>query len=313
MATRECPLKGRRSSLVVGLECQQALFQFDQGGEIVGRENLSLNNGEVDLDLVEPTRVNWGVDEQGVRPFGPQSINGFLTAMGRAVVHDPKDATGGLVWFLAHDFTDHAIHRSNPAFDFAAPKDLGAMDIPSGQVSPSAVTKILVFNPCDPVGSRRQGRLLAAAGLNTCLFVKAHHEVIGPQWEAIPDTFVEIEDRAGFGSEVGVARKDPASMLPRSQCITAEPTPQCGAANFGDKTLRNYVLPDLLDGKPGQGKSEFDRKLTSQGLNLNDEAGGKSGLYARLEAAPQGQAFERERIACATCSRSDEVYPSEPQ
>jgi hypothetical protein len=42
------------------------------------------------------------------------------------------------------------------------------------------------------------------------------------------------------------------------------------------------------------------RKLASQCLNLDDEAGGKSGLYARLEAAPQGQAVERERIAYAT-------------
>ena len=35
--------------------------------------------------------------------------------------------------------------------------------------------------------------------------------------------------------------------------------------------------------------------------SLNDEAGGKSGLYARLEAAPQGQAVWPERIACAIC------------
>ena len=149
--------------------------------------------------------------------------------------------------------------------------------------------------------------------MNTCLFVKAHHEVIWRQWAALPNAFVQIEDRPGFGSEVGVAREDPASMLPRSKCIAAEPTPQRGTADFGDKTLRNHVLPDLLDGKPGQRKSECDRKLTSQGLNLNDEAGGKSGLYARLEAAPQGQAFGRERIACAIYSRSDEVYPGEPQ
>lgn len=129
-------------------------MEFIQGGEIVGGENFSLNDGEVDLDLVEPTGVDWGVDEKGVGPFGPQSIDGFLTAMGRAVIHDPKDAVGGLVWFLAHDFMDEAIDGSHAVLDFATPKDLGAMDIPGGQISPGAVTKILVFHPHDPVRSR---------------------------------------------------------------------------------------------------------------------------------------------------------------
>ncbi len=38
------------------------------------------------------------------------------------------------------------------------------------------------------------------------------------------------------------------------------------------------MLPDFFDRESGQRKSEFDRKLTSQGLNLNDEAGGKAGF-----------------------------------
>ena len=61
------------------------------------------------------------------------------------------------------------------------------------------------------------------------------------------------------------------------------------------------MLPYFLDRKPGEGKAESMRKFTGQSLNRNDEAGGKSGLYARLEAAPQGQAVEPERIAYATC------------
>ena len=37
------------------------------------------------------------------------------------------------------------------------------------------------------------------------------------------------------------------------------------------------------------------REFTGERLNLDDEAGGKSGLYARPEAAPQGQAVGREQ------------------
>ena len=61
------------------------------------------------------------------------------------------------------------------------------------------------------------------------------------------------------------------------------------------------MLTDFLNRETGQRQSEAVRKLAGQGLNLDDEAGGKSGLYARLEAAPQGQAVWPERIACATC------------
>ena len=90
-------------------------------------------------------------------------------------------------------------------------------------------------------------------------------------------------------------------MSPGAEGITAEPAPQSGAADLGDQTLCNHVLTDLLDRKTGQRKSEGVGKFAGQCLNLNDETGGKSGLYARLEAAPQGLAVGPERIACATC------------
>jgi len=38
------------------------------------------------------------------------------------------------------------------------------------------------------------------------------------------------------------------------------------------------VLADLRDGKPGQRKAEAVRKLTGEGFNLNDEAGGEAGF-----------------------------------
>jgi hypothetical protein len=71
------------------------------------------------------------------------------------------------------------------------------------------------------------------------------------------------------------------------------------------------MLPDLFDREAGQRKPEAVREFTGKRLNLDDETGGESGLYARREAAPQGQACERARIASATCSQSGEAYPGE--
>ena len=90
-------------------------------------------------------------------------------------------------------------------------------------------------------------------------------------------------------------------MLPRAEGIPAEPAPQCSAADLSDQTLRDNMLPDLLDRQPGQRKPEGVRKLAGERLNPNDDAGGKSGLYARLEAAPQGRAVGRARIVYAIC------------
>jgi len=112
---------------------------------------------------------------------------------------------------------------------------------------------------------------------------------------------VQIKDWAGLGGKIGITRKDPTSMLPGPKGIATEPAPQGSSTDLCDEALRNHVLPDLLNGKAGQRKSEAVREFTGKRLNLDDETGGKSGLYARREVAPPGQACVREKIACATC------------
>ena len=53
----------------MALEGKQTLFEFCQRREIVGREELSLNDGEIDFDLIEPTGVDWSMNEDGLGPF----------------------------------------------------------------------------------------------------------------------------------------------------------------------------------------------------------------------------------------------------
>ena len=137
--------------------------------------------------------------------------------------------------------------------------------------------------------------------MNTGLFVCADDVIIGTQWNALPDALIKIEDGPGFGGKVRIAREDPASMFPGDKGIATEPAPQSSAADLSDQALRNNVPADFLDREPGQWEPEGMRKLAGECLNLNDETGGKSGPYARLEAAPQGQAIGQRRIAYATC------------
>ena len=206
-----------------------------------------------------------------------------------------------IVGLLVHDFTDETFYWGYPVLDFAAAEDLGAMHVPCSQVGPGTFAKVLMLDPDGAIWSGRQGRLFSATSLNTGLLVRRDHEVSSGQWGAFPNALVEVEYGTGFGSKVGITRKDPASMLPRAESVGAEPTPQGGAADFGDEALRDHVLPELLDGEARQRESEPVRELAGKRLNLDDEAGGKSGLYARLEAVPPGRAVWLGQIACATC------------
>ena len=244
-------LKRRCRPLVVELKGKEALLEIRQGSEVIRGEDLSLNDRKVNLNLIEPTRVGWSVDEDGVRPLGAETVGSFLTPMSGAVVHDPEAAPCGLVGLLAHDFADEAIHRRDAILELASTEDLGAMDVPSGQVDPGTPSKVFVFNPRWTIRGGRQSRLFRVSSLDTRLFVGGEDKFVSAQWGTLPNALVQIEDGTGFVGEIGITRKDPASMLPRTQGIAIEPAPQRSSADLCDEALRNHVLADLLNRKAG--------------------------------------------------------------
>ena len=230
------------------LKREKALFEIDQGRKVIRGKDLSLDDREIDLHLIEPTGVVRRVDEDGIRPLGAEAVGGSLAPMSGAVVHDPKDATCGLVGLLAHDFGDEAIHRRDPILHLATTEYLGAVDIPGRQIDPSALTKILVFHSGGAVRRGRQSRLFTTAGLNARLFIGRDHKVVSAQWSTFPDAMVQIKNRACLDSKIRITRKDPASVLPRAKGVATEPAPQCRPADLRDETLSNHVLPNFLNG-----------------------------------------------------------------
>ena len=53
----EDPFEGRCRPLVMDLEREKALFEIDQGRKVIRGKDLSLNDREIDLQLIEPTGV----------------------------------------------------------------------------------------------------------------------------------------------------------------------------------------------------------------------------------------------------------------
>ena len=90
--------------------------------------------------------------------------------------------------------------------------------------------------------------------------------------------------RRGTLGKPGIARKDPCPMAPRAQCVPVEP--EGGSADLGDPSLGRPFLADVRDGKPGQRQSAAVRQHTSEGFDLDDEAGGAARLRGTVAQEP---------------------------
>ena len=90
----EVPLERLGDFVVAVLEGVERPCELGGVLEVVGVEQLALDDRVVDLDLVEPAGVDREVDEDQRRLAALEPFHRRLAAMVRAVVDDPEDATG---------------------------------------------------------------------------------------------------------------------------------------------------------------------------------------------------------------------------
>jgi hypothetical protein len=69
--------------------------------------------------------------------------------------------------------------------------------------------------------------------------------------------------------------------------IGAQPTPQGDAADLRHNAASEHLTMQLGDGEARQWDVHLTGQLARQPFNVDDDAGGKSGLNARPEALPQ--------------------------
>ena len=187
-------------------------------------------------------------------------------------------------------------------------KHLGAADIPSRQVCPSAAAHVLMLDEHGATGSRGQRTVASQAGLNAGLLIGREHAVRVGQGRSIPDALVEIEDAAGFLSKGRVARENPGAMTPRMQGVLTEPPPHRGTADRSHQPAADDLALNLAQGEAGQRLSETVRQLTRERLDGDDDAGGKSGRGRRRAVVRRGPADATRRNACAIWRRSGAAY-----
>jgi len=256
VGTGELPLEGLGDGFIGVLEVEKSVGDLVEVGEVVGREHFPLHDREVDLDLIEPRRMEGEMNETQVGPLAFETLYGNLTAVRASAVDDPENPMGRSVGLGRHDLSDEAAKRLDAGGGFAAAEDFRSVNIPGGQIGESSASGVLVFDSHVARLRRRQGRMAAAAGLNRGLLVCRDHVLIGAKAFVGPGAGIQIEHAAGLAGEVGIAGKDPASMGPGSNGIGCEPAPDGGARDVGHETAAEDLLSEIGDVQPGERDAE---------------------------------------------------------
>ena len=130
------------------------------------------------------------------------------------------------------------------------------------------------------------------AGLDGGFLIGAHDELIRAEGLALPKALVEIEQTAGLGEKVGIAGKQPATMLPGPDGVFMEPAPDGGSADGSHQSRLTDLSGQILVAPAGEGNALTGRQLAGQGLNLNDDLWGKSsGRPERLRSSRAAKRF----------------------
>ena len=128
--------------------------QLLQGREVVWRQDFSLDDGEIDFDLVQPTGVNGSMNEHQVGILRLKPADGGEPPMRRAVVDDPENSSSLAVGPLFHDLIHETVKGRDSGFAFAATEEFRAVDVQSGEIGPGSQPLIFVLDLHRPTGLR---------------------------------------------------------------------------------------------------------------------------------------------------------------
>ena len=269
VVTSKFPLKRLSNGGVMLLKAQKPFFEGLQGKEVVRGKNFALDNGEIDLDLVQPTRMDGSVDGDDSRIFALKPADAAGSPVSRSIVQNPEDSSGFFIGSLGHDLIDQAAKRSNPIFSFTATEELGPMHIQCCQISPSAAARVFMFHLHRDAGLRGEGSMPTAACLDAGFFVGGEDEFTVFQGMPQPHSLIQVEDTPRFFGEMGVSRENPAAMLPRADGVLMEPAPDGGPADAGDQPGLAHLGGQIGAAPSRDGQSEGGGQLTGQGFNLD--------------------------------------------
>jgi len=302
VVTSKGPLKGLGDARVVFREVGEALGELREGVKVVRGENLPLKNREVDLDLIEPACMNGAVDGNEMGIFGGEPLHAGLTSVSGPIVEDPKHPSCLTIGGASHDIVDESVEGDDSIAGFATAEDSDAVHVQRGEIGPSPQPFVFVFDLHREAWPSRQGRMASLPSLDAGFLIRADHEFVLSERAISPTSLVEIQDGAGFGGEVRVARENPTPMLPGADGVFTEPAPDGGVTDRGNKSGSAHVLGELCRAPAGQRNAQGSRQLAGDGLNFDEQLWGERPGDAPVVAALPGLGVVARRTSFATGS-----------
>ena len=267
--------------------------------EVIGGERFALQHGEIDFDLVEPAGVDRGMHQQEVGVALAEPPDRGQSAMRGAVVDDPEDAPSVAVGRLLHDLVDEALERGDAGLGFAAAEQLGTMDIAGGEVGLGGEGFVFVLDVGGLAGFGGRCGMPALTRLDGGFLVGRDDAIGLVQGSTQPSAVIEVEDATGLVGEVGVAREDPAAVLPRADGVVMQQAPDGGFADAGSDAAGAGGADEIVEAPAGQGQVVPGGGLPSQGAHLHDEFRGGEARGVRGAGVPRDRPSGVRRSACA--------------
>ena len=237
----EFPVKRFSNRFISALKSQQTIFHSIKRVEMIGCEDLALNDREVNFDLVEPTGMNRQMDGKHVRPSLLQPLDTAISAMGRGIIDDEKDPFGILIRCLVHNLCQEPIEGCNARFGLTSSKQFSAMHIPSCKISQRTFAFIFVLDKDGMVSCWGYGFGPAMSGLNTGLFISRKHIFIRFKGLSLLNAVIQIQHTSRLLLEIGIAWKNPHPMAPRPNSVFIKPTPHRREADPFRQAMLQYL------------------------------------------------------------------------
>jgi len=302
--TGELPFEWFRGFLVMGLESKKVALKQCEVGKVVWSENPALDDGEVDLDLVEPAGMDGRMNQNGVGIPVAKPLDGALPAMRGAVIRDPEHPPRRGIRFPAHHVIDQVMEGVDPIARTAKTEDLGSTHIPCGKIRQGPPSYVLMLDAAGTAGTRRHGGGDPLACLDAGLLVGADDVVVWAQWLALPDAMIQVQDHSRLPFEIRIARMDPAPIAPRSNGIGGKPAPYGGSADRSDYAACDGLSGNIFTREGGKRQAKVTRHLAGQRLDLHHDVRGKKDAGVRALAFRRDRPGAPRRNACATWQRS---------
>ena len=205
-------------------------MNFDRASDFAGEvgfgskdaagDQIALNFGEPDFDLIEPGRVSRGVMELNVG-MGDEELPHGLGLVRRKVISDDVDLLA--LGLRGDDICEkgHELRAGVALGGFA--QDLSAGNLQGGVKRQSAMPEILKAVALGPPGRKRQNRIAPIESLNSTLFIHAEHGCVGRRLEIQTDNIGRLglgrPDRRWPGNDaVGMVADRPWPRHERLSC-----------------------------------------------------------------------------------------------